>query len=281
MSVTGTEAQWHEAWVLKHWFQTNLGEVTCFTVSRCPDVCFLLSLCSVWRLALSTVTRQRSGSWAWFGSTLTPTSTRRWPHLQETFTDSPCLTSSTSCSPRWALLPKTSQNQTDITSFNLAVLCVPRFPSYQTSPGSNRVFQPKISSTLVWETWIQESSTFLTSHPLRATTDNLRRTKKRTDQPSDYHPQSSTANVAKTVASTLALTDLTIKLFWVVTLNFTRSLVLMWTFFAIKPNDFKRFFHFHSCILKLLGVKVFSMSDVDQLGVARVMEETCDYLSAK
>ncbi|XP_015227306.1 PREDICTED: arginase-1-like [Cyprinodon variegatus] len=31
-------------------------------------------------------------------------------------------------------------------------------------------------------------------------------------------------------------------------------------------------------ILKLLGVKVFSMSQVDQLGVARVMEETCDYL---
>lgn len=34
-------------------------------------------------------------------------------------------------------------------------------------------------------------------------------------------------------------------------------------------------------ILKLLGVKVFSMSDVDHLGVARVMEETCDYLSAR
>ncbi|XP_026206320.1 arginase-1 [Anabas testudineus] len=34
-------------------------------------------------------------------------------------------------------------------------------------------------------------------------------------------------------------------------------------------------------ILKLLGVKVFSMSAVDQLGVARVMEETCDYLSAR
>ncbi|GAA6228528.1 arginase-1-like [Lates japonicus] len=34
-------------------------------------------------------------------------------------------------------------------------------------------------------------------------------------------------------------------------------------------------------ILKLLGVKVFSMSEVDQLGVARVMEETCDYLFSK
>ncbi|XP_042364471.1 arginase-1 [Plectropomus leopardus] len=34
-------------------------------------------------------------------------------------------------------------------------------------------------------------------------------------------------------------------------------------------------------ILKLLGIKVFSMSEVDQLGVAKVMEETCDYLSSK
>ncbi|XP_017294019.1 arginase-1 isoform X1 [Kryptolebias marmoratus] len=34
-------------------------------------------------------------------------------------------------------------------------------------------------------------------------------------------------------------------------------------------------------ILKLLGVKVFSMSEVDQLGVARVMEETCDYLCSR
>ncbi|XP_037610486.1 arginase-1 isoform X1 [Sebastes umbrosus] len=34
-------------------------------------------------------------------------------------------------------------------------------------------------------------------------------------------------------------------------------------------------------ILKLLGVKVFSMSELDHLGVARVMEETCDYLTAK
>ncbi|XP_041818620.1 arginase-1 [Chelmon rostratus] len=34
-------------------------------------------------------------------------------------------------------------------------------------------------------------------------------------------------------------------------------------------------------ILKLLGVKVFSMSQVDKLGVAKVMEETCDYLSAR
>nr|XP_057922074.1 arginase-1 isoform X2 [Doryrhamphus excisus] len=32
-------------------------------------------------------------------------------------------------------------------------------------------------------------------------------------------------------------------------------------------------------ILKLLGVKVFSMTQVDRLGVARVMEETCDFLS--
>ncbi|KAK5905435.1 hypothetical protein CgunFtcFv8_001400 [Champsocephalus gunnari] len=34
-------------------------------------------------------------------------------------------------------------------------------------------------------------------------------------------------------------------------------------------------------LLKRLGVKVFSMTEVDQLGVARVMEETCDYLSDK
>lgn len=34
-------------------------------------------------------------------------------------------------------------------------------------------------------------------------------------------------------------------------------------------------------ILKFLGVKVFSMSEVDRLGIGRVMEETCDYLSAK
>ncbi|CAN9508836.1 unnamed protein product [Ophioblennius macclurei] len=34
-------------------------------------------------------------------------------------------------------------------------------------------------------------------------------------------------------------------------------------------------------ILKLLGVKVFSMTEVDQLGVARVMEETCDYLCTR
>ncbi|XP_070846671.1 arginase-1 [Chaetodon trifascialis] len=34
-------------------------------------------------------------------------------------------------------------------------------------------------------------------------------------------------------------------------------------------------------ILKLLGVKVFSMSQVDRLGVAKVMEETCDYLSSR
>ncbi|XP_068455395.1 arginase-1 [Clinocottus analis] len=34
-------------------------------------------------------------------------------------------------------------------------------------------------------------------------------------------------------------------------------------------------------ILKLLQVKVFSMRELDQLGVARVMEETCDYLSAR
>uniref|UniRef100_A0A667YSS7 Arginase n=1 Tax=Myripristis murdjan TaxID=586833 RepID=A0A667YSS7_9TELE len=34
-------------------------------------------------------------------------------------------------------------------------------------------------------------------------------------------------------------------------------------------------------ILKLLDVKTFSMTEVDRLGIARVMEETCDYLTAK
>ncbi|XP_023147999.1 arginase-1 [Amphiprion ocellaris] len=34
-------------------------------------------------------------------------------------------------------------------------------------------------------------------------------------------------------------------------------------------------------ILKMLGVKVFSISEVDRLGVARVMEETCDYLTTR
>uniref|UniRef100_A0A3B5PYP6 Arginase n=1 Tax=Xiphophorus maculatus TaxID=8083 RepID=A0A3B5PYP6_XIPMA len=34
-------------------------------------------------------------------------------------------------------------------------------------------------------------------------------------------------------------------------------------------------------IMKLLAVKAFSMTQVDQLGVAKVMEETCDYLSKK
>ncbi|XP_028332042.1 arginase-1 [Gouania willdenowi] len=33
-----------------------------------------------------------------------------------------------------------------------------------------------------------------------------------------------------------------------------------------------------SFILKSLGIKVFSMSEVDRLGVAKVMEESCDYL---
>lgn len=34
-------------------------------------------------------------------------------------------------------------------------------------------------------------------------------------------------------------------------------------------------------ILKELGVKMYSMTEVDQLGVERVMEETCDYIAAR
>lgn len=33
-----------------------------------------------------------------------------------------------------------------------------------------------------------------------------------------------------------------------------------------------------SYIVKLLGVKMFSMTEVDRLGIDRVMEETCDHL---
>ena len=40
------------------------------------------------------------------------------------------------------------------------------------------------------------------------------------------------------------------------------------------------FSHF-SYILKYLGIKVFSMTDVDHLGIARVMEETCDHMFSK
>lgn len=220
-------------------------------------------LCWVWRSAPSTVTLQPSGRWAWFGSTLTLTSTRRWPRLQETSTDSPCLTSSMSCRPRWALVPRTSQNQTEVSSFNLVVRCVTRFPSYQTSPGSNRVFQPKISSTSVWETWIQRSSKFLTLRPLRSCyghpcTALCGRSHSSRDMSVWTKVDRDTANVAKTVALDLPKRHEAIFFFY-----------------------FNWFLYFDSYILKLLGVKVFSISDVDQLGVARVMEETCDYISAK
>lgn len=33
-----------------------------------------------------------------------------------------------------------------------------------------------------------------------------------------------------------------------------------------------------SYIVRLLGAKVFSMTEVDRLGIGRVMEETCDHL---
>ncbi|KAI5618096.1 arginase-1 [Silurus asotus] len=34
-------------------------------------------------------------------------------------------------------------------------------------------------------------------------------------------------------------------------------------------------------ILKHLGIKTFSMTEVDSLGIAKVMEQTCDYISSK
>lgn len=40
-------------------------------------------------------------------------------------------------------------------------------------------------------------------------------------------------------------------------------------------------FYFDSYFLKFLGVKVFSMTEVDQLGIGKVMEETCDYLCTR
>lgn len=61
----------------------------------------------------------------------------------------------------------------------------------------------------------------------------------------------------------------------------------MWTFGTFVVNNNSEFGTntlfslISSYILKLLGVKVFSMSQVDKLGVAKVMEETCDYLSAR
>ncbi|XP_034049135.1 arginase-1-like [Thalassophryne amazonica] len=35
------------------------------------------------------------------------------------------------------------------------------------------------------------------------------------------------------------------------------------------------------CMLKWLGVKAYSMTEIDQLGIAKVMEETCDYVCDK
>ena len=46
-------------------------------------------------------------------------------------------------------------------------------------------------------------------------------------------------------------------------------------------NMFPPIFSHFSYILKYLGIKVFSMTDVDHLGIARVMEETCDHMFSK
>lgn len=35
---------------------------------------------------------------------------------------------------------------------------------------------------------------------------------------------------------------------------------------------------FHSYLLKTLGIKYFSMTEVDKLGIGKVMEETLSYL---
>lgn len=38
---------------------------------------------------------------------------------------------------------------------------------------------------------------------------------------------------------------------------------------------------YFSYILKHLGIKTFSMTEVDSLGIARVMEQTCDHIFSK
>lgn len=49
---------------------------------------------------------------------------------------------------------------------------------------------------------------------------------------------------------------------------------------CLQKNKKKDISHY-SHILKLLGIKVYSMTEVDRLGIAKVMEETCDYIFSK
>ncbi|XP_064806926.1 arginase, hepatic-like isoform X2 [Oncorhynchus masou masou] len=48
-----------------------------------------------------------------------------------------------------------------------------------------------------------------------------------------------------------------------------------------SKENLKRDISHSSHILKLLGIKVYSMTEVDRLGIAKVMEETCDYIFSK
>lgn len=49
-----------------------------------------------------------------------------------------------------------------------------------------------------------------------------------------------------------------------------------WPFWIVRR--FRMFLLRCSYIVRLLGAKVFSMTEVDRLGIGRVMEETCDHL---
>uniref|UniRef100_A0AAZ3QA68 arginase n=1 Tax=Oncorhynchus tshawytscha TaxID=74940 RepID=A0AAZ3QA68_ONCTS len=48
-----------------------------------------------------------------------------------------------------------------------------------------------------------------------------------------------------------------------------------------SKENLKKDISHSSHILKLLGIKVYSMTEVDRLGIAKVMEETCDYIFSK
>lgn len=52
--------------------------------------------------------------------------------------------------------------------------------------------------------------------------------------------------------------------------------LLCWPFWIVRR--FRTFLVRCSYIVRLLGAKVFSMTEVDRLGIGRVMEETCDHL---
>lgn len=50
----------------------------------------------------------------------------------------------------------------------------------------------------------------------------------------------------------------------------------MWTYNTKLYNV-----DYYSHILKHLGIKTFSMTEVDSLGIGKVMEQTCDHIFSK